>query len=705
MVSFHFDRLLTLRESLGFWSALVEYGGCVAGLSSGRGFEDLMFIDKSKEALVKTMVEDLLTEASSMLTEEALMRPLREGTPTFETSCVDWEREQYLLKAMAPHWLSLFRKRVLTSHTLIDSPTIAFLQKIIDLYVRKQEAHSGHRTPPAHLLQLAKGLSNYLRTHRLDCGNVLIGLPVAKTHSTRIFGSSTTTTTTGKPEPALSDVLAELAKITDPAALQERVRLLATRHAKQTDVAITYAVGDLVVYNAAEANAPTSDHSGGRSNGNSHCFARVIDVHTSELGQKSLLITDDPLELTTLKVSVDRVRPIDGVMTAHLASVEGLYRLIDDPVFDFFNRISSNVSYRIRLLLWEQQLDPEMLFDKPKLLPVRFADGWDIDVWETNVATLQALTSNLKIAELLKEIDGQTYVHAVAFVKQLATDKLLFFQVNQMRKDIIEYTRDPCSPDRGPAESAHLHTLWETVVEEAQRWLERLQHTRKEFVEGTRKEQLTEWWLGLIDAGVHKYLSERGYILNALPEDYIRDRPTNIAHVHSNLALVRQLLDPNHEGRALMTAFVDNLKSTIYREIDGFIFENQMLLRQTFKLKLSPEDFKSPAWLEQVRTSLTNASTSRISESLLTWASDFLEDYEYLLEMQRMEEAEFSATGGDQRLRLSSVVPISGLIIGKFTMIENELATAISLWEEEDEQLLKQEEHHQSSDLSSTSEL
>lgn len=218
--------------------------------------------------------------------------------------------------------------------------------------------------------------------------------------------------------------------------------------------------------------------------------------------------------------------------------------------------------------------------------------------------------------------------------------------------------------------------LLETLVNEATRWLEYLQVASRDIINGHRKEQLTDWWLTLIDRRVNQYLEEQGYRPEALPEDYIRDCPQDLDVVRANLKLVQEVIDIKGPKRQATKQFIEELKALIYREIDAFAAENKCLLQQTLRLKA--RDFQAGGpW-----QTLVKEASSKAPEQVQNWVRDFLEDYQYIEEMKRMEEVEFVEEGGDQKLRLSAVVPISGLIVGKFSILENELSTALSFWEE-----------------------
>jgi len=66
-------------------------------------------------------------------------------------------------------------------------------------------------------------------------------------------------------------------------------------------------------------------------------------------------------------------------------------------------------------------------------------------------------------------------------------------------------------------------------------------HTeRHAILTGTKKTQLSEWWLQAIHEKVYAFLKEQRYDPEALPSDYITEPPKSIWKVQRNLEIVKR---------------------------------------------------------------------------------------------------------------------------------------------------------------------
>lgn len=66
---------------------------------------------------------------------------------------------------------------------------------------------------------------------------------------------------------------------------------------------------------------------------------------------------------------------------------------------------------------------------------------------------------------------------------------------------------------------------------------------KQHYLQGTRKEALTNWWLQLIEDRVDKYLVETGrYHQHAVPYNYLDQPPVSMQSIQENLRLVHDLL-------------------------------------------------------------------------------------------------------------------------------------------------------------------
>jgi hypothetical protein len=72
---------------------------------------------------------------------------------------------------------------------------------------------------------------------------------------------------------------------------------------------------------------------------------------------------------------------------------------------------------------------------------------------------------------------------------------------------------------------------------------------RLKILTTTTKHKLSTKYLDLVDQTTEKWLFQRGFILNALPHNYIDHRPSNLDNVSHNLDLIHKILDRHDSGK------------------------------------------------------------------------------------------------------------------------------------------------------------
>jgi len=200
-----------------------------------------------------------------------------------------------------------------------------------------------------------------------------------------------------------------------------------------------------------------------------------------------------------------------------------------------------------------------------------------------------------------------------------------------------------------------------------------LELQKRDLMNGSQKQQMTEWWLGLIEGRVDEFLNNiDGWNPKAVPEDYIEKAPDSIADVRSNLNVIREVLDPKADKHGTHK-LLESLKGEIYPRIDEFVTNARITLSEHFSI--DEKDFE----LKKVQA-LFEKERKDLDEKIEEWIDDMIKDMEYLQQIQeaekRTEEGQTNTGGG---LELGPV-PISGLIIGCFYRQENELTTVIDCW-------------------------
>ncbi|KYQ90945.1 hypothetical protein DLAC_07822 [Tieghemostelium lacteum] len=93
--------------------------------------------------------------------------------------------------------------------------------------------------------------------------------------------------------------------------------------------------------------------------------------------------------------------------------------------------------------------------------------------------------------------------------------------------------------------------------------LDQLRIEKRSLMNGTKKEEVTEWWLKRIETRCNDFLKERGYNFSAVPENYIEQPPNNMKDVFSNLMLIQKILDPNETVIEIITEIKDSKEGLV----------------------------------------------------------------------------------------------------------------------------------------------
>jgi hypothetical protein len=201
------------------------------------------------------------------------------------------------------------------------------------------------------------------------------------------------------------------------------------------------------------------------------------------------------------------------------------------------------------------------------------------------------------------------------------------------------------------------------------------------------KDELTKWWLKLIDLECEAFLLEHNYDTRAFDEGtYIDQPPANLDACKRNLAFVQELLKPSG-GKFSAEHVVESLMTQIYEAIDDFILKARVVLSEL--VLGEPLNFDVPFDLKPIRARLDSKRDAMNSnaEEATQWRQldGLIKDLDYLTEMKELELAQAAKKKDPERevgkLALTHVVPVSGLAMGYFFRLENVLKTVIELWD------------------------
>jgi len=226
----------------------------------------------------------------------------------------------------------------------------------------------------------------------------------------------------------------------------------------------------------------------------------------------------------------------------------------------------------------------------------------------------------------------------------------------------------------------------------------------EQFFERT-KDDLTRWWLQLIEARVDSFLQALGYNFEAVPFHYIDQPPRSMPAILKNLELIRLLLKSSGNNttsatlptrQSLQNELVEPLKKEIYHRIDEYVrcvmlflwWECTWLLGIDIKTCAAHRNHSDDQHGEegnvvdigQLEELLKKSRT--VPEWRRKLLLSLLGDLHYIYEMKRLEQDFFKASAASPQAKAapSDIVPVTGLIMSKLHRLENELRTVVEHW-------------------------
>lgn len=200
------------------------------------------------------------------------------------------------------------------------------------------------------------------------------------------------------------------------------------------------------------------------------------------------------------------------------------------------------------------------------------------------------------------------------------------------------------------------------------------QHAR-DVVEGVRtgatKRELTRWYLDLVHREADALLAAHGFAADAVPANYTEQPPACMAAVRRNQQICHALL-AGRETLPDVAAALARTCRTVYARLDAFVLDTMQVLRQDMGLAARADSLDDvPAFVAAAQARAASAEAA--AEPLARSWRDATRDIEYISEMHRRE----NMAGGASK----DIVPVSGLLLGRLTRIENEMQTVALIWD------------------------
>jgi hypothetical protein len=233
-----------------------------------------------------------------------------------------------------------------------------------------------------------------------------------------------------------------------------------------------------------------------------------------------------------------------------------------------------------------------------------------------------------------------------------------------------------------------------------------LHSMRAELLDGSRKRDLSSWWLDYINDGVADWLAEHGYNIDAVPYNYIDEAPVDLGLVHRNREFLHALLADlkRPDDRTLHAhKLIDSLAGVVLPHVERFLDDAKLALLYL----LDPQPFRDAELALCGARSASRVTSSPSAVALAeraphTGVGEFAElladavaaagrtgnvqrfaidqlikDVEYVGEMLHLEHHQPDPSQGLQL----GVVPITGIIVGRLYCYENEVLTVLDVWD------------------------
>jgi len=561
-----------------------------------------------------------------------------------------------------PNWAEIFYKRMLKYKTLLSQQEV---ERWIDALSVYQKLVKNKRKKSPVCVEMTESLLDFLIEHVHDPDNSLIGL----TPREQVFSSHYERTADGKrfrlqrreagdrgPDAEFLRTRAanRLAKRRStfglrssgsPGQVAGRKRSLGGQAAPSAEPqGDLFRPGQLAIWFPQSLFIPESA-----------VYCRVAGQYNGESG--TVAVHDDPCEEQVRVANVADLLAFHEDMVGFLGHTRTMQNLVADPVDELFAAITHAVKR-----MTEEFLTADNAIDVVELNKVL---GGTPTIFELPLLT----SAHMALSVLVDDPPTAFYDKVDAYGKE---------EVEKFRQKglaLFEPTRDDAHQQLA---AMQFHALASSRIQrfrgDCASALDGLSIEKKLLMNGTKKNELSNWWLGVIERATDSFLTSISFDHKAVPEDYIERRPDNLEPIRANLELISAVLNKEEDKYNVMKV-VNNLKEEIYGRIREFTKKARIVLSQEFSVPL--EDLTMERAAKEFE-----AKRADLDDVVAKWIDGMIKDIEYLEEMEEMEKLQGQkAGGGSGGLVLSNVVPVSGLILSRFFRKENEIRTVLELYD------------------------
>lgn len=228
----------------------------------------------------------------------------------------------------------------------------------------------------------------------------------------------------------------------------------------------------------------------------------------------------------------------------------------------------------------------------------------------------------------------------------------------------------------------------------------------RDVLDGTRKKQVVDWWLGYIETQTDAFLQEKGYVKDALPYNYLDEVPDDMTVISRNLNLLKDLMSISAgsngaeagEGISL-DDFLEKTTAEVYTVLDGLVSELEFITH----LERTEDDLKyvgivvTDHHLKSIQEDIEYLRTMRRMDDDIKEKRKRIQKSQQTsfnqesAEVKNFDRRDGEGAEGDQREReeeelgegklvMTHVVPVGGLIMARIHILECEHDSAVNRW-------------------------
>eukprot|EP00012_Vannella_robusta_P004683 CAMPEP_0206207952 /NCGR_PEP_ID=MMETSP0166-20121206/15913_1 /ASSEMBLY_ACC=CAM_ASM_000260 /TAXON_ID=95228 /ORGANISM="Vannella robusta, Strain DIVA3 518/3/11/1/6" /LENGTH=552 /DNA_ID=CAMNT_0053628843 /DNA_START=86 /DNA_END=1743 /DNA_ORIENTATION=+ len=470
-----------------------------------------------------------------------------------------------------------------------------------------------------------------------DGGNTLVGLQPNESFFSQYYG---------KKSSGLYQILTP-ASATDVGRGRAETKIIRSskRKAEKTKL---FAAGDLAIYFQHGAMTP--------SNG---IFVRVLDA--VEEDQKIARIYPAPMEI------VDK-----GIRTEHLL-------VLHPDIVDEINEGPTKKLIQDPIEAWEKNISHTILAKTMDFLSCQGILREDLQYVEAlamapSLGMNQIITMPLcqKAIDIFTQLMGNDSTNTLSQEIQYLGGKELetFISNEELIAKAFQPTRKTQIEEISNFDfTSVVQTGLEKYCTSCKHVLYLLEKEKQKLLDGSCKQELSDWWLEKIADEFADYVTSHGVDLKAINSNYIDEEPEDIEVIHANLMAIEKIFADFHGITAdtELSKWIRQLMSSIYKRV----IQSIALFVIAMELNLSTEG----QTLETINSAIKKNGL-KPSESV----QNLIMDVSYVEKMKAMEEHFKTSEKPMKGFSVSNVVPISGLIMGSFYRLENELRTILELY-------------------------